>query len=88
MKVSTLLVVVPVVVFAAVVAVANRAPVTFSLDPISDEPALALSLPLFLLVFLTFLLGVVLGGVTVWCRRTISSRSTKLPEPAKPVKNE
>jgi len=87
-KISTLLVVVPVVVFAAVVAVANRAPVTFSLDPISDESALALSLPLYLLVFLTFFLGVVLGGITVWWRRTISSRSSKLPEPVKPMKSE
>ena len=85
MKVSTLLVVVPVVVFAAVVAIANRSPVTFSLDPFSDEPSLALSLPLYLLVFLTFLLGVVLGGVTVWWRQTISSRSSNLPAA---IKNE
>ncbi|MEE8438996.1 MAG: hypothetical protein V3S07_05365 [Micropepsaceae bacterium] len=85
MKVSTLVVVVPVVVFATVVAMANRSPVTFSLDPFPGEPSLALSMPLFLLVFLTFLLGVVLGGVTVWWRRTISSRSSNLPAA---VKNE
>ena len=40
------MVVVPVVVFAAVVAIANRSPVTFRLDPFSG---FALSLPLFLL---------------------------------------
>jgi uncharacterized integral membrane protein len=78
-------VVVPVVAFAAVVAVANRASVVFSLDPFSSEPSIALSLPLYLLVFLTFLLGVVLGGVTVWWRRALQSRSSKL---SAVVKNE
>ncbi len=85
MKVSTLLVVVPVVIFAAVVAVANRASVIFSLDPFSSEPSVALSLPLYLLVFLTFLLGVVLGGVTVWWRRALPSRSSNV---SAVVKNE
>ncbi len=76
MRLSTLLVVVPVVSVAAVVAVANRADVTFSLDPFSVEaPALALTMPLFLLIFLTFLLGVVLGGLTVWWRRTAQARA-------------
>ena len=76
MKISTFLVAVPVVVFATVVAVANREPVVFSLDPFSSEPGFVLSLPLYLLVFLTFFLGVVLGGMTVWWRRALRIRSS------------
>jgi hypothetical protein len=84
-KISTLLVVVPVIAFAAVVAVANRAAVTFSLDPFSsDAPSLALSMPLFLLVFLTFFLGVVVGGITVWWRRAVASRPSNVPVSSKP----
>jgi hypothetical protein len=75
-RLSTLLVVIPVVAVAAVAAVSNRTPVTFSLDPFSmDTPALAVTMPLFLLIFLTFLLGVVLGGLTVWWRRTALARA-------------
>lgn len=66
------------VVIAAIVAVANRQAVEFSLDPFSSEPIVAFSLPLFLLVFLTFLLGVVLGGVTVWWRRVLRARSSNI----------
>jgi len=63
-------VLVPAVFVAAVVAVANRHDVTFRLDPFSsDNPAIAFSMPLFLLVFLTFLGGVLLGGATVALRR-------------------
>ncbi len=76
MRLSTLLVVVPVVAFAAVVAVSNRAEILFSLDPFSpDAPAFALRMPLFLLVFLSFFLGVVLGGLTVWWRRLAAARA-------------
>lgn len=84
MRVSTLLVGVPVVALAAVVALANRTEVTFSLEPFSEDPAFAISLPLFLLVFLTFFLGVLLGGLTVWWRRAGPPRSSNLPDIAKP----
>jgi uncharacterized integral membrane protein len=84
-KVSTFLVVVPVVALATVVAVANRQAVEFSLDPISTEPTIAFSLPLYLLVFLTLLLGVVLGGVTVAWRRASRSRPSSF---SAGVKNE
>ena len=84
MKISTLLVVIPVIALATVVAVANRAPVTFSLDPFSpDTPSVALTLPLFLIVFLVFFLGVVLGGMTVWLRRAFFSRVANPPQPEK-----
>jgi uncharacterized integral membrane protein len=43
--------------------VANRGPVTLSLDPFSREaPALAFSLPLFVLLMIVLALGVLIGG--------------------------
>lgn len=66
MRLSTYLVLIPVVIVASFVAVANRQAVVFSFDPFSDTaPALALEAPLFVFLFLALLLGVVLGGLTV-----------------------
>ena len=71
MKLSTFLVAIPVVTLAGVIAVANRSRVTFSLDPFSrSDPSLQFELPLFMVVFLALLLGVVLGGFAVWWSRT------------------
>lgn len=46
----------------AVFAVANRAPVAVSLDPLPY----AVELPLYLLVFVSFLIGLCLGGLLLW----------------------
>jgi hypothetical protein len=55
---------IPAVVIAVVVALANRQSVIFSLDPFSQtSPALAVRLPLYVLVFLILGLGVLLGGL-------------------------
>lgn len=65
MRLSTYFLGVPVVVAAAVVAVANRQSVVFSLDPFSPgASALSFSAPLFLFLFAAVAVGVVLGGVT------------------------
>ena len=77
MRVSTAFVLVSAVIVAAVIAVANRQEVTFRLDPFSAEnPAIAFSMPLFLLVFLALLVGVLLGAATVALRRA--------PRPSRP----
>jgi uncharacterized integral membrane protein len=48
-------------------AVANRQPVRFSLDPFnSDAPAVALNLPLYAYIFAALIAGVVLGGTAAW----------------------
>ncbi len=73
MKLSTYLVGIPVVVASAVVAVANRQIVTFSLDPFSlSHPAEALSirLPLFVLLLVTLAAGAILGGVAARLSRS------------------
>jgi uncharacterized integral membrane protein len=79
MKRSTLLVLVPVALIATMLALANRETVVFRLDPFAaGEPAFSLAMPLFLLVFLSFLLGVLVGGATVFLRRGRSARKKQL----------
>jgi uncharacterized integral membrane protein len=62
-----LIVLVPVALIAVVFAVANRQIATISLDPFNtDSPAFALSAPLFLVILLMVMLGVLIGGVATW----------------------
>ena len=57
----------PVAVLVVLLAVANRAPVQLSFDPFSPEaPELATSLPLFAVIFLAVMVGVVIGGTATW----------------------
>ena len=66
-KFLTALIVLPLGLILAAFAVANRHFVTVSFDPfISDDPALSITLPLFLLLILVAALGVVAGGSAVW----------------------
>ena len=58
------LILLPVAILIVLLAVANRAPVTLSLDPFSqDAPEFATQLPLFAVIFAAVMLGVVIGGV-------------------------
>ena len=87
MKLSTLLVLVPVAAVAAILAVANREEVAFRIDPFAaGDAAAALVMPLFLLVFLSFLLGVLVGGATIALRRgRFKYLFTPARSPASPV---
>src|SRR5260370_29459936 len=61
------LILVPVAVFLILFAVANRQWTGVSLDPFSSEPpALAIHLPLFLVILLALMLGVIVGGGAAW----------------------
>ena len=61
------LILLPVAVLVILLAVANRAPVTLSLDPFSKgAPEISFSLPLYALLFGAAMLGVVLGGSGAW----------------------
>ncbi len=58
---------VPLALVIIVLAVANRASVRFSLDPISpDNPVFALDLPLYILLFAAVLAGILAGGLVTW----------------------
>ena len=50
-----------------IISVANRQNVRFSLDPLNSEfPALSFELPLFVFLFIVFVIGLLLGGFLVW----------------------
>jgi len=80
------LILVPVAVFLILFAVANRQWTGVSLDPFSSEPpALAVHLPLFLVILLALMLGVIVGGIAAWLgqrrwRRAARRLETELRE--------
>ncbi len=68
MKVLKLLVLVPIAVVILAFAIANRHGVTVSFDPLSsvDASGATVTLPLFVILFLALIVGVILGGVATW----------------------
>jgi len=61
------LVLVPIALAIVLFAVANRAPVRVSFDPISrDAPLFALDVPLFAVVLAALAVGVLIGGLAAW----------------------
>ncbi len=69
-KIVAAIVLVPLAVVILAFAVANRGAVTVSFDPFSaDDPAATISLPLFALVILLLIIGVVIGGLASWLRQ-------------------
>lgn len=66
-KFLTAIVVLPVAAILLIFALANRTPVTLSLDPFSPgDPAFSVDLPLFLIIILALMVGVVVGGAADW----------------------
>lgn len=66
-RLAAIVLLVPLAILLVALAVANRHAVTLSLDPFNgDAPAAALIVPLYILVFASLALGVVVGGVGVW----------------------
>ncbi len=69
-KIVAAIVLVPIAVIIIAFAVANRETVTVSFDPFSGhDPAATVSLPLFALVLLLLIIGVVIGGLASWLRQ-------------------
>src|SRR5436309_4596218 len=66
-KIIAALIVIPAALLVVLFAVANRAPVKVSLDPFAgDPPMFAASLPLFILLLLVLIAGVMIGGIAAW----------------------
>jgi uncharacterized integral membrane protein len=66
-KIVSAVILVPLAVAIIIFAVANRQPVTVSFDPFSTgSPAYAMTLPLFVLVVMLIILGMLIGGVVAW----------------------
>src|SRR5262245_27411223 len=69
-KFVTAFVLVPLAVIIVMFAVANREIISVSFDPFdSVKPALALKLPLFLLIFALVGLGVLIGCIAAWLKQ-------------------
>jgi uncharacterized integral membrane protein len=69
-KFLTTLVLIPLGVVFITFAVANRREVTVSFDPFSStDPAIAVTLPLFVVIIAVAILGVVAGGMATWFRQ-------------------
>jgi uncharacterized integral membrane protein len=65
-KIVAMLILVPLAIVIIAFAVANRQAVTLSLDPFNaNAPAAALTLPVFVVVFVTLIVGVIVGGLAV-----------------------
>jgi len=72
------LILLPIAIVVVLLAVANRAPVTLSLDPFSQEaPEFALQLPLFAVIFAAVAVGVVIGGVASWLAQGKNRRARR-----------
>jgi uncharacterized integral membrane protein len=66
-KIVSAVILVPLAAVIIIFAVANRQPVTVSFDPFSTaSPAYAVTLPLFLLIVMLIILGVLIGGTVAW----------------------
>jgi uncharacterized integral membrane protein len=69
-KIVAAIILVPLAVIIIAFAVANRQEVVISFDPFSgNDPAATVSLPLFALVILLLIIGVVIGGLASWLRQ-------------------
>lgn len=77
-KIVTALVLIPLAIALIVFAVANRHIVTVSFDPFDPaQPALSLRMPLFVLIFVFLIGGVLLGGFAAWLRQGRHRRASR-----------
>jgi uncharacterized integral membrane protein len=61
---------VPLAVILIALAVANRELVAFTIDPFNPgNPALTLTLPLFVFLFLALVVGIMIGSLATWLRQ-------------------
>ena len=77
-KIVAAVILVPLAVIIVAFAVANRQWVTMSFDPLSStSPAYAASMPLFVLIFVMLILGVIVGGIAAWIRQSKWRRAVR-----------
>ena len=69
-RILAAIVLVPLAVVIIAFALANRQPVRVSFDPFSaSEPAASVTLPLFALMIVLLIIGVIVGGAASWIRQ-------------------
>jgi uncharacterized integral membrane protein len=75
------LILVPLAIVLITFAVANRQTVVVSLDPFDQaHPALAVALPLFALILVLLIGGVIVGGVAAWLKQAKWRRAARLAQ--------
>ena len=69
-RILLVVVIVPIAIVLVALAVANRGAVPFTLDPFDPgNPALTIQLPLFVMLFLALIVGMIVGGLATWLRQ-------------------
>ena len=69
-KIVTAVVLIPLGIVIVMFAVANREIITVSFDPFdSANPASAVRMPLFILIFVLVGLGILIGGIAAWLKQ-------------------
>lgn len=67
---AVIIIFVPLAIVLIALAVANRELVAFTLDPFNPgNPALTLTLPLFVMLFLALAIGILVGSFATWLRQ-------------------
>jgi uncharacterized integral membrane protein len=80
-KLVGFLILVPLGLVIVALAVANREVITVSFDPFSAAaPAFTLRAPLFLLVFVLVIAGVIIGGIASWLKQGKWRRTARRTE--------
>lgn len=66
-RIVLIVIVIPIAVVLIALAVANRAPAALTIDPFNPgNPALTLQLPLFVMLFLALVVGMLFGSFATW----------------------
>ncbi|MCM2291573.1 LapA family protein [Allorhizobium sp. BGMRC 0089] len=66
-KIVNLVILVPLAIVLIVLCVANRQSVLLALNPFRpDDPMLSVAAPFFVFLLLSFVFGVVVGGLAIW----------------------
>jgi uncharacterized integral membrane protein len=69
-KLINLIILVPVAIVLIVLSVANRSVVTLALNPFDPgDPVLSVSAPFFVFLFLSLMIGMVVGSLATWFRQ-------------------
>src|SRR5436189_3767211 len=80
-KTFNALVLLPIAIVIVAFAIANRHMVKVSLDPVNgDDPALSFGLPLFVIILLSAVAGVAIGGSATWFRQRRWRRAARRHE--------
>lgn len=70
-KIVTVLILIPLAIALVMFAVGNRAPVAIALDPLAGNPPMfSVSAPLFLVLLIALIAGVIVGGAAAWSRQS------------------